>query len=58
MEVSMDDKSWRKHLDPEDMTSEEIYERVVELLAAGLIRLVIEEEAIEKRKLATGAHSH
>ena len=44
----MDDKSWRKHLDPEDMTADEIYERVVDLLVAGLLRLILEEEGNKK----------
>lgn len=44
MEVFMDDKNWRKYIDPEDMTPDEIYARLVELLASGVLKLVKEEE--------------
>ncbi len=48
----MDDIEWRKYLDPEDMTPEEQMERVIELLAAALRRLAMEEEERRKKGLS------
>ena len=42
-------ENWRKHLDPEDMTPEERLERVVELLATAVVRLIGEERKEETR---------
>ena len=45
-------ENWRKYLDPEDMTPEERLERVVELLATAVVRLV-RGEGKEKMKPPT-----
>ena len=42
-------ENWRKYLDPEDMTSEEQMERIIELLAIALRRLIAEEDEREKK---------
>ena len=46
-------EKWRKYLDPEDLTPEETEERIVELLATELVRLVIEEK-LKKKEPTTG----
>ena len=49
-------ENWKKYLDPEDMTPEERTERVVELLATAVVRLILGERK-EETKLPTSASS-
>ena len=49
-------ENWRKHLDPEDMTPEERTERVIELLATAVVRLV-RGDGKEEMKLPTSENS-
>lgn len=47
----MDDKEWRRYLDPEDLTPEERLQRLTELLAVAVRRLAMEEEERKKKGL-------